>query len=155
MPINRDFEELLHLLNSAKAKYLVVGAYAVIVYTEPRYTKDLDIWIKPDSDNAEKVYKLLEKFGAPVGNLSLDDLCNVKMVYQIGMEPNRIDILMGIGKLPFEEAWKRRKQVFYGKEKIHLISLKDLIQAKKEAGRPHDKIDLEALVQVFKKSKKR
>jgi hypothetical protein len=153
MALNPDFEELLHLLNSVKAKYLVVGAYAVMVYTEPRYTKDIDLWIASNDDNARRVYQALAKFGAPVGNLSTADLCNPKMVYQIGIEPNRIDIIMGLGKLSFDQAWKRRKKSSYGKENINFISLPDLIRAKKAAGRPHDMIDLSLLRQAWKKTK--
>lgn len=155
MPINKDFEELFHLLNSAHAKYLMVGAYAVIHYTEPRYTKDIDIWVEPGIENAKKTYQALKKFGAPLGHLTLKDLTNPKMVYQIGVEPNRIDILMGIGKLPFRAAWKNRRETRYGKERISVIDLKDLIRAKRIAGRPHDQSDLEILKQAVRLHKKK
>lgn len=154
MPINKDFEDLLHHLNTAQAKYLVAGAYAVIFHTEPRYTKDLDIWIQPTRENAEKVYKALKNFGAPLQNLSIEDLMNPKMVYQIGIEPNRIDILMGVGKFPFEEAWRNRVTDRYGKEKIGVLGLQDTIRAKKIAGRPKDKLDLKILLQAASKRKK-
>lgn len=153
MAVNKDFENLLHLLNSVDAKYLVSGAYAVIYYTEPRYTKDIDIWIDPTPQNAIKVYEALKKFGAPVKNLTIADLTNSGMVYQIGIEPNRIDILMGIGSLAFAEAWKKRRMSYYGKEKIFLLSLPHLIRAKKEAGRPRDKLDLDLLIKITKKKK--
>lgn len=151
MDLNKDFEELLQLLNSVHAKYLVVGAYAVIFYTEPRYTKDIDLWVEPTSENAEKIFKVLKKFGAPVKNLTIDDLTNSDMVYQIGVEPNRIDILMGIGKMTFEHAWKNRRTSSYGKEKIHVIDFDDLVTAKKFAGRRKDKLDLETLLATKKK----
>lgn len=151
MAINKDFEDLLHHLNSAHAKYLVAGAYAVIFYTEPRYTKDLDIWIQPELENAKKVYEALRSFGAPLQDVSLQDFINPNMVYQIGIEPNRVDILMGIGRIDFEEAWKKRRIDYYGKEKIYLLPLDDLIRAKQEAGRPKDQLDLEVLLKVKKK----
>ncbi|MBI1908888.1 MAG: hypothetical protein HYS22_01805 [Deltaproteobacteria bacterium] len=152
MPLNKDFTELLHFLNAVHAKYLVVGAYAVIAYTEPRYTKDLDIWIEPERTNAEKVYQALKKFGAPLKNLSIEDLVNPHMVYQIGIEPNRIDILMGIGRIPFKTAWKKRKIGHYGKEKIYLLDRDHLLRAKKEAGRLQDKRDIELLRQIKQKN---
>ncbi|MBI2082265.1 MAG: hypothetical protein HYT76_01725 [Deltaproteobacteria bacterium] len=155
MPINKDFEELFHHLNTAGAEYIVVGAYAVIYHTEPRYTKDIDIWINPDPRNAVKVYEALKKFGAPLRDLTPQDLSNPKMVYQVGIEPNRIDILMGIGTLPFKEAWKKRCEDHYGSEKIFVLGLGETIRAKKEAGRPHDERDLEILEQAKKKQDKK
>lgn len=145
MHINEDFEELLLLLNREKVKYLIVGAYAVIFHTEPRYTKDIDIWIKPEHENAERVYRVLKKFGAPLGRLTLNDLVNPKMVYQIGVEPNRIDILMGIGSIDFDTAWKNRKTDRYGRAKIFILGRRHLIKAKSIAGRPGDLRDLEVL----------
>ncbi len=145
MPLNKDFEELFRCLNSVQAKFMVVGAYAVIHYTQPRYTKDIDIWVDPHPENAKKIYQALKKFGAPLGKLTLEDLVNPDMVYQIGIEPNRIDILMGIGKLSFQQAWKNKVVTHYGSEKIVLPHLKDLMKAKKEAGRPHDLMDFNLL----------
>jgi len=145
MDINKDFEDLLHALNSARVKYLVAGAYAVIFYTEPRYTKDMDLWVEPTEENARKVLLALKRFGAPVKKLRIKDLTNPRMVYQIGIEPNRIDILMGVGSLPFQRAWKDRVVSRYGKERICLLSRKNLVLAKKEAGRLQDQLDLQAL----------
>ncbi len=155
MNLNEDFEELLHLLNSVHAKFLVVGAYAVIFYTEPRYTKDIDLWVEPTVENAEKIFNALKKFGAPIKNLTLDDLTNPSMVYQIGVEPNRIDILMGIGKMTFEHAWSNKRSTFYGNEKINMIGMDDLVAAKKFAGRAKDMVDLEALQMAKKVASKK
>ena len=148
MRVNKDFEELFHLLNSVQARYLIVGAYAVIFHTEPRYTKDIDVWVQADSDNADKVYEALRRFGAPLRDLTIGDLRNPTTVYQIGVEPNRIDILTGIGGVSFEKAWKRKKRDYYGRERIFLLNLKDVIKAKKSAGRKRDLLDLEVLSQV-------
>ncbi len=155
MELNKDFEDLLHLLNSGHVRYLVVGAYAVIFHTEPRYTKDLDIWIDPTRKNAQKVYQALKSFGAPLQALTLEDLMNPKMVYQVGVEPNRIDVLMGIGKIPFQKAWKQKKVDHYGQEKMYILGLEDTIQAKKIAGRPQDQLDLEGLLLAKKMNKKK
>lgn len=149
MPVNPDFKDLLHLLNNAGVKYLIVGAYAVIHYTEPRYTKDIDFWIATDSENARKTYEVLKEFGAPLDNISPKDLENPDLVYQVGIEPNRIDVLMGIKGLNFSQAWQNREESTYGEEKICLVSLKDLIKAKEASGRPQDKIDLHYLKKVL------
>jgi hypothetical protein len=155
MPFNKDFEELFHLLNSAQAKYLVVGAYAVIFHTEPRYTKDIDVWVQSDSENADKVYEALRRFGAPLGDLTIKDLSRPTTVYQIGVEPNRIDILTGISGVSFEKAWQRRKKDYYGDERIFLLDLKDIIKAKKAAGRKQDLLDLEVLTKVARGNAKK
>lgn len=155
MAVNRDFEDLLRALNSVRARYLVAGAYAVIFYTEPRYTKDIDIWVDPTPENARKVYEALKRFGAPVKNLTLRDLTNSRMVYQIGIEPNRIDVLMGIGGVSFEAAWKKKRVSRYGGQRIHLLDRIDLIRSKKEANRLQDKLDLQLLSKASRRKTRR
>ena len=153
MSINQDFKDLLRLLNQEGAEFLVVGAYAVIYYTEPRYTKDIDLWVNPEKNNAEKVFAALKKFGAPLKKITADDFANKELFYQIGVEPNRIDIIMDISGLEFTKAWKKRKRTHYGEENISMLSLADLIKAKKSAGRPQDLLDLQKLARVKTKSK--
>lgn len=148
MSLNQDFVDLFACLNQEKAEYLIVDAYAVIFYTEPRYTKDIDLWIKSDPENAKKVYAALKNFGAPIDELKVQDLSNPQMIYQIGIEPNRIDILMDLTGLDFETAWKNKNKTEYGKEKIYLLSLEDLIRAKQALNRLQDQIDLEKLRKV-------
>lgn len=155
MAINEDYKDLFHQLNCVRTRYLVIGAYAVIFYTEPRYTKDIDIWVEPTRNNAEKVYLALQQFGAPVKQLTIADLTNPEMVYQVGVEPNRVDIIMGIGGIPFAKAWKNKYETDYGGEKVYMLSLDDLIRAKEITGRAHDQKDLEILLQVSKRGKKK
>lgn len=145
MPFNRDYKDLFRILNEYKVRYVVVGAYAVMYYTEPRYTKDVDIWVEPTPPNAKKVWQALAKFGAPLKGVTIDNFCNPHLVYQIGIEPNRIDIMMGVPGLEFQQAWKNRVRSRYGKENIYILNMKDLIIAKKTAKRSQDKIDLEKL----------
>ncbi len=143
--INPDFNDLLRAFNAAEVRYLVVGAYAVTFHAQPRFTKALDLWIEASPENAARVHAALTSFGAPIGDLTLDDLANAEMVYQIGVAPNRIDILMGVSGLEFREAWPRRVDSSYGDCSIHVISKRDLIRNKRAAGRPQDLIDLRAL----------
>ena len=151
MKVNSDFKELLHHLNKENVKYLIVGAYAVIYHTEPRYTKDLDIWIATSPENAKQIYEALRQFGAPLDQVQVSDFSREGLVYQIGMEPNRIDILMGIQGIDFESAWKNKVEDFYGDERIYLMGLRDLIRAKEATGRPQDKIDAQSLKVRLKK----
>jgi predicted nucleotidyltransferase len=155
MAIPSDYKELLSVLNRLKARYLIVGAYAVIYYTEPRYTKDIDIWVEPEIENAKKVYRALKKFGAPLKDVSPEDFVKKNMIYQIGVAPVRADILMGIGDIEFNQAWAHRRVVEFEGIKVNIIGLKDLIMAKKRAKRQSDAIDIDNLQQGLKLIKKR
>ena len=143
--ISRDYEELFKILNAHKIKYLVVGAHAVIFYTEPRFTKDIDIWIPPDLNLPEKVYAALKEFRAPLRQISVRDFANKKMILQIGVAPIRVDILMAVEGVSGKEAWKNRVKSRYGKARIWILEKGDLIEAKKKAGRLQDRLDLKKL----------
>ena len=146
MSQNSDFKELLSLLNEAQARYLVVGAYAVIEHTEPRYTKDLDIWISPDRENAERVHAALKEFGAPLLNITVDDFTNPEIVYHLGHPPARVDVLMGLKGLEFEASWRDRVASTYGDVPTQFLSPQDLIINKRLVGRSQDLIDVENLL---------
>ena len=142
---NHDFRDLLQCLNEADARYLIVGAYAVIFHTEPRYTKDLDIWADPAPENARKTWNALVRFGAPLADLTLADLSNPDIVFQIGIEPNRVDILLDVEGLIFQEAWERRATGAYEDQKVFVLSYEDTVHAKKAAGREQDLLDAHRL----------
>jgi hypothetical protein len=126
-------------------KYLVIGAYAFSYYVEPRTTKDIDIWVEPTPENAHRLHQALQEFGAPLEGISEKDFCELELIYQIGVAPNRIDILMDLGSIPFKEAWKRKTTAKYGEEKVYFISREDLITVKKASGRPQDLNDVKDL----------
>ena len=140
-----DFKELLNLFEKHEIRYLIVGGYAVMKYSEPRFTKDLDIWIATDPVNAEAVYVALKEFGAPLANLTADDFTDQSCFYQMGRPPLRVDIMMSIPGVEFEEAWKNREVIELDDHTIPFISRSDLIRAKKASGRPQDKIDIDNL----------
>lgn len=145
MLANKDFKDLFSIFNEEKVEYIVVGAHAVIYYAEPRYTKDLDVWVNPTRLNAKRVWKALKRFGAPLNDVKLEDFCDLDMIYQIGIEPNRIDVLMGITGVVFENAWKKRTQTTYDKVPIPLLSKEDLLRSKKLTARKSDLLDVERL----------
>ena len=145
MRINRDYEELFKILNGYRVKYLVVGAYAVMHYTEPRFTKDIDVWIIPEINDPQNVFDALRKFGAPLKEVKPDDFKDKRMILQIGIPPIRIDIMIDVPGIEFQEAWRNKKKVRYGKTPINILSEKELIKAKETAGRPQDKLDLKRL----------
>ena len=145
MPVNPDFFDLFSALNDNDVRYLVVGAYAVIYHAEPRYTKDLDVWVDPTPENAERVYRALARFGAPMSDVTEHDFADSRMIYQIGVEPNRVDILMGVEGLAFESCWPRAVRSTYGGCPIRILSLDDIIAAKRASDRPQDRLDLQRL----------
>jgi hypothetical protein len=143
-----DFEQLLSCLNAEGAAYLVVGGYAVGEHAQPRATKDLDIFIGPDLGNAAVVWRALAKFGAPVGDITPQDLVEPGSIFRVGTPPIAVDILRDIDGVEFEQAFNRR-QINMINAETHLeapfISADDLIANKLAAGRPQDLGDVEAL----------
>ena len=146
MSTNPDYKDLFKIFLEEKVEYLVVGAHAVIFYAEPRYTKDLDIWVRPSDDNASRVWRALKRFGAPLADLTIKDFTNQDMVYQIGIEPNRIDILMGIKGVEFDIAWQNKVESSYDGIPIYILGRNELISAKKASKRAQDLLDLEKLI---------
>ncbi len=140
--MSSEFEELLKLFNDSDVKYLIVGGHAVMLYTEPRYTKDLDLWIEASEENATKVFRSLAAFGAPLTGLSPADFSREGFFYQIGVPPARIDILMSIDGVRFQEAWPKRRQAELGAQQVWFISREDLVRNKRACGRHIDLHDL-------------
>lgn len=147
--MNPDFEDLLRGLSASRAEYLVIGGYAVSFHTEPRYTKDLDVWVRPTLGNARRVMKALREFGAPLTNLRLKDLTTPGIIFQIGVEPNRIDVLTEVDGVDFDLAWKRRVEGPFGKLTVPWISVVDLAANKRSVGRPQDLLDLQKLAPLL------
>ena len=94
--MNPDFRDMLSALCDEGAEFLLVGAYAMAAHGCPRATGDIDIWIRPSDDNAQRVWRALKRFKAPVRNLTIDDLKTPEIVFQIGVAPRRIDLLTSI-----------------------------------------------------------
>ena len=145
MTVSSDFKDLLKLFGDCRVEYLIIGGYAVIRYTEPRYTKDLDLWVRADPQNAAAVYRALAEFGAPLDGLTADDFAHEGYFYQMGVAPVRVDILMSITGLNFADAWDRRVEVDFDGVPTLFISRRDLIIAKRASARPQDLIDADLL----------
>lgn len=143
--VNPDFRDLFAALNEADARYLVVGAHAVAFYAEPRYTKDLDVWVEGSSENAPRLLAALRAFGAPMAEVTIMDFQSPGIVLQIGVPPNRIDITTHIDGVAFAAAWPNRRSTTFGDQSIYLIGRAELIQNKTAAARPQDLLDLALL----------
>jgi|TARA_A100000171_G_C2053006_1_gene106128 predicted nucleotidyltransferase len=142
---NPDFKDMLLALSDAKIDFLLVGAYAVAAHGHPRATGDLDLWVRPDAETAPKVYRVLAEFGAPLHDLTVDDLATPGMVFQIGIEPSRIDILTAISGVAFDDAWENKLNIELDDIKLNVIGRDDLIVNKRACGRPKDIADAETL----------
>lgn len=144
MAENPHYKELLQLLNESQVEYLIVGGFAVMKYGEPRYTKDLDVWVNNSRPNSLRVVEALNKFGAPLEHdgITAETFAEKQVVYQIGVAPLRIDILTEITGVEFSKAWKKRvASTFFGVP-VHFISLDDLTTNKQALGRNSDLKDL-------------
>ncbi len=137
-----DFKEFLKLLNSKEVEYLLVGGYAVAYYGYPRPTGDMDIWIRPALENAEKVVAALEQFGFPSqAELFLQD----NQVIRMGIPPFRLELMTTIDGVDFDECYPERNRIVLDQVDVDLISLPRLKANKKASGRPKDLDDLENL----------
>lgn len=148
----KDLKELLFAFNAHEVKYLVVGGYAVGMHAEPRATKDLDVLIRADRDNAERVYRALASYGAPLaGTRSEDFYTDPGSVYQIGQPPLRIDILQQIDGVTFDECWPDHDEVLIDDVSVHVISAAHLVQNKLASHSLQDLADVEALREAMKR----
>ena len=145
MFVNSDFSDLLRIFNEHNVRYMVVGGYAVVQYAEPRFTKDLDLLIATNEENSEAVYNALREFGAPLSGLTPKDFAEDGFFFQMGVPPVRVDVIMGIPGVNFEECWSRHIEVDFDDLKVIFISKQDLIVSKRAAGRPQDLIDADLL----------
>lgn len=143
--MNQDFKDLLQVFNENRVKYLIIGGYAVIKHTEPRFTKDLDLWVSTETENAAKVYASLADYGAPLFDLQPNDFEDEGFFYTIGVPPNRIDIVFEIKGVDEELAWERRVDGHLGDLPVVFIGRNELIQNKETVGRLQDLADAEKL----------
>jgi hypothetical protein len=137
-----DYKDMLSALDDVGAEYLIVGAYALAGHGNPRATGDIDIWVRPTAENAERVWQAIEKYGAPRRMMKKEDFCDTETVFQIGVAPYRIDIITSISGVEFEEAWPAKSEVDYDGYKVNVLGLRHLLANKQAAGRPKDLADV-------------
>ena len=143
--LNEDYKEILRALSASKARFLVIGAYAMGAYGYVRATGDFDIWVENSPENSAKVYKALKKFGAPLDQITPETFAVEGIVFQIGVAPRRIDIVTSIDGVSFKKAYTSREEFLIERLKIPLLSKRDLIKNKTSTGRAKDKLDAQEL----------
>ena len=151
--MHSDYRELVSILNAHRVKYLVIGAYAVGIYAQPRATKDIDILVKADPESAQAVFTALAEFGAPLAGMTPADFAQPGPFFRMGREPVGVDILTAVSGVEFDTAWERRLETVCDEEtglRANFISRDDLIAAKLAAGRGQDLADIEAIEKAAK-----
>jgi len=151
MRTEKDFEELLKLFNKNKVRYCIIGAYAVGIYGAPRYTKDMDLLVEPDVENAQRIIKALTEFGFKSLGLKEKDFIQKGKIIQLGYEPVRIDLITSIKSCDFQEVWENKTIGAYGKQKAFFIGFDELIKNKQKSGRKQDNVDVSILISRKKK----
>ncbi len=140
--LNPDFREMLLCLNDEEVDFLVVGAYALAAHGFPRATGDLDIWVRNNIENAQRVIRALVRFGAPMSTWSAAVFTASDLIVQIGVEPCRIDLLTGIDGVSFDEAWQSRVKITISDLEIEVLSKQLILKNKLAAGRDKDQGDI-------------
>jgi len=143
--MNQDFKDLLAEFNAQQVEYLIVGAHALAAHGHVRATQDLDIWIRPHPENARRVIEALRAFGAPLHDLTEQDLSTPGLIFQVGVEPVRIDVLTVIDGVQFDEAWSERIHSKFADQPVSVISRAHLIKNKLASARAQDLADVEKL----------
>jgi predicted nucleotidyltransferase len=145
MKFNPDFKEFIELLNLHQVEYMIVGGYAVGFHGYPRYTGDLDFWIAVSNENANKVIQALAEFGFRNPNLTAADFLNENLVFQLGYEPNRIDILTSVSGLDFKVCIEKAINTNIDGLEVRFIDIESLKINKRASGRAKDLGDIENL----------
>lgn len=141
----KDFEELLECLSSRNVKAVIVGGHALAFHAKPRFTKDIDIFVEPSRENAERLMRALEDFGFGDVGLGEDDFSKPGAIVQLGVAPNRIDLVTAIDGVSFDEAWEGRVEGKFGSQEVFYLGKTELIRNKRASGRKQDLADLEWL----------
>lgn len=140
--LSLDFTDILSAFSEEKVEYMVVGGYAIAFYGYVRGTGDIDLWIRVSNENADRAWRALKIFGAPLFDLKKADLLTPGIVFQMGIPPNRIDIINQITGVDFDEAWTLRTHVEYENLRIPLIGKAQLLENKRKMDRPKDRADI-------------
>ena len=148
MKLHRDLREFVGLLNSHGVEYLVVGGHAVAFHGHPRFTGDIDFWVRPEPGNAVRVVEVLRSFGFEQLGLAVSDFVEPERIVQLGQPPNRIDLLTSISGVDFESAWCSRENGLLDDLPVSFLGWESLIANKVASGRPGDLADVAQLKAV-------
>ena len=143
--LNKDFKEFIESLHSTKVEFLVVGAHALAAHGRPRYTGDLDLWVRPTRENIERLIAALDDFGFSALGVTAEDFSAPNAIVQLGYPPARIDLLTAIDGVGFDACFARRNELLISGVLLPVLGRDDLIKNKLAAGRPKDIADVASL----------
>ena len=147
----QDFEDFLELLERHGVRYLIIGGLAFVYHAKPRFTKDIDVWVDPEPENLSRANAALADFGSPY----LLNLSDTDEILQLGVAPNRIDLLREAAPLAFEDAWRRRVEGTYGRARACWIAIEDLLAIKERIDHPRHQEDARVLRLVLERRRRR
>ena len=147
----QDLREFIQTLDDHAVRYLVVGGYAVAFHGEPRYTKDLDVWIELNPENAARLIEALNAFGFGSLHLRAEDFLVPDQIIQLGYPPNRIDLLVSLLGVDFETCYAVKVEAVMDGVPVNFIDIENLKKNKRATGRLQDRADLESLMKGGKK----
>ena len=151
--MNQDFKDLLSAFHARGVKYLIVGGYAVILHAQPRFTRDIDLFVKADAENAKATFAALASFGTMLAGLQVEDFADQRNFFRFGNDPQGIDILLEIPGIEFDRAWEHRVEAVIDAETGmtgSFISRDDLITSKLASGRLQDLADVSAIREALR-----
>jgi predicted nucleotidyltransferase len=151
MLAKRDYNDMLQIFNEEKVRFIVIGGMAAMLHGYVRATKDLDLWVLANQENSVRVINALRKFGAPMDDISEKDFEKEGVIFQIGVDPIRIDVTTTIEGIKFDEAYSNIEMVEIDGVNIPLISISDLIRNKKASGRMQDLADIAQLEKILER----
>ena len=144
----QDYKDLLSAFHAHGVRYLIIGGYAVVFHAQPRFTRDIDLFVKADLANAKAIFSALANFGAPLEGIRAEEFADPTSFFRFGRDPRGFDILPGIPGVEFDLAWERRTEGIVDAQtglKAFFMCREDLISAKLASGRPQDLADVDAL----------
>ena len=145
MEVQKDFKEFLALLNEHEVEFIIVGGYALAFHGAPRFTGDIDVFIKSDKDNAERILIALDEFGFGSLDIATEDFLNPNNIIQLGVPPVRIDLITSISGVTWEEATASKETGLFGDVNVSFLGKEQFIINKRASGRTKDLADLESL----------
>ncbi len=145
---NNDVRELVECFIKHQVKFVLIGGYAVVYYTEPRFTKDIDFLVEATSKNSKNIRNALEEFGVPMEQVSTDTFEKEGNFFKVGKPPWRVDLITSVKGISFSSVYSNSIDIDIGGISIKIVSLEDLMLIKKEAGRPQDLLDLAKLNEI-------
>jgi hypothetical protein len=145
MDLAPDFDEFIGSLIAKRAEFLVVGAYALAFHGAPRFTGDIDVFVRPTIENAERVLAAVRAFGFPITDLRPQAILEPRRILQMGVEPVQIHVMSAISGVTWDEAWLGRALGRCGSHEVAFLGRAAFVQNKRAAARPKDLADIDAL----------